>query len=252
MNFILVINNLIQNIFSFVKYIYNYNDNLKKITLLRKILPHGFEDSFLKNKKKYVRKNGCVLFTDVVSYCKMADTYSDTIIYMILDDMYCKFDKIIEKYHGLCKIETIGDAYMAIGDISADEDTSKVQMIQFALELLDEIKNVRTPTHKLEIRIGLHFGSYVVCLLGHINPRLCIVGKNVNLAARLQSTAEPNTIQISESFYKSISKYDFRTAFEKNSRVFLKNIGHIDTYTMRQKKHKKIHKTYSFSLQYNL
>ena len=248
MNFILYIINMIQYVSSLIEYISNYNKNIKKLDLLRKILPHGFDDSFIKNKKKYVRRNGCVLFTDVVSYCKMADTYSDMVIYMILDDMYNRFDKIIEKYTALCKIETIGDAYMAIGDIAIDEDTSKVQMIQFALELLDEIKNVRTPTHKLQIRIGLHFGSYVVCFLGRLKPRLSIVGKNVNLAARLQTTAEPNTIQVSNSFYNSISKYDFHTVFEKNSDVFLKNIGHVETYTLREKIHNKLPKTYSFSI----
>lgn len=206
---------MIQNITLFVKYIFHYNENVKKLELLKNILPYGFDEAFIKKKKKYIRKNGCVLFTDVVSYCKMADTYSDMIIYMILDEMYSRFDKIIEKYSALCKIETIGDAYMAIGDIAIDEDTSKVQMIQYALELLDEIKNVRTPTHNLQIRIGLHFGSYVVCFLGKLKPRLSIVGRNVNLAARLQTTAEPNTIQISNSFYNSISKYDFQTVFEK-------------------------------------
>jgi len=247
MTFILNIINLLNYVYSFIKYIFHYNENVKKLDLLKNILPYGFDKAFIKKKKKYIKRNGCVLFTDVVSYCKMADTYSDIVIYMVLDDMYSRFDKIIEKYSALCKIETIGDAYMAIGDISTDEDTSKVQMIQFSLELLDEIKNVRAPTHNLQIRIGLHFGSYIVCFLGKLKPRLSIVGKNVNLAARLQTTAEPNTIQISESFYNSISKYDFRTVFEKNDSVFLKNIGHVETYTLREKNHKKLTKTYSFS-----
>ena len=247
-----IIKSIIETIFSFFVFVFDYNKNKKKIDLLKQILPYGFDDSFLETRKKYIRKNGCVLFTDVVSYCKIADTYSDIIIYMILNDMYCRFDKIIQKYSALCKIETIGDAYMAIGNIETDNDTSKVQMIQFALELLDEIKNVHTPSHTIQIRIGLHFGSYVVCLLGSLKPRLCIVGKNVNMAARLQTTAEPNTIQISESFYHSISKYDFRSVFEKNNRVFLKNIGDVKTYTLRERKHKCLTKTYSFSIKENL
>ena len=238
----------LKQIFSFFKYFFDYNKNMKKLNLLKNILPYEFDDTFLENRKKYIRKNGCVLFTDVVSYCKMADTYSDMIIYMILNDMYCRFDKIIQKYSALCKIETIGDAYMAIGDIKIDENESKVQMIQFALELLDEIKNVHTPSHVLQLRIGLHFGSYIVCLLGKLKPRLCIVGKNVNLTARLQTTAEPNTIQISKSFYNSISNYDFRSAFEKNDSVFLKNIGDVETYTLRQRRHKRLPRTYSFSI----
>jgi hypothetical protein len=43
------------------------------------------------------------------------------------------------------------------------------------------------------------------------------------------------------------SKYDFRTVFEKNDSVFLKNIGDVETYTLREKIHNKLPKTYSFS-----
>jgi class 3 adenylate cyclase len=246
--YLIELGKLINSALHIFDYLVNYKINVKKMELLTSILPYGLDGIYLNNRKKYYRRTGCVLFTDIVSYCKLADTYSDVIIYLILDDMYSRFDTIIKKYKALYKIETIGDAYMVIGDVREDEDDSKVQMIQFALELLDEIKKVRTPSHMLQIRIGIHFGPYVISVLGKINPRLCFIGKNVNLAARLQSTAEPNTIQISESFYNDISKYDFRSCFTKNEKVFLKNIGEVVTFSLKERIQKSLIKSYSFSL----
>jgi class 3 adenylate cyclase len=209
----------------------------KKIKLLKNLLPFDFDEVYLQNKMKYIsNKNGCILFSDIVSYCEIAEKYSDFIIYMILNDMFSRFDTILQKYKYIQKIETIGDAYMVVGDMYNTEYNNKMflEMVFFALEIMDEVKRVHTPSHTLEIRIGIHFGSYVISVLGKINPRLCIVGKHVNKTARLQSTAEVNTIQISKELYNKINGLDNTLILELNRDVHMKHIGIFDTYTVRR------------------
>jgi len=209
----------------------------KKAKLLQNLLPFDFDEVYLQNKMKYItNKNGCILFSDIVSYCEIAEKYSDFIIYMILHDMFSRFDTILKKYKYIQKIETIGDAYMVVGDMYNTKYNNKmfIEMVYFALEIMNEVKYIHTPSHNLEIRIGIHIGSYVISVLGKLNPRLCIVGRHVNRTARLQSTAEINTIQISKELYNKINGIDDTLVFELNRDVYMKHIGTFDTYTVRR------------------
>jgi class 3 adenylate cyclase len=121
---------------------------------------------------------------------------------------------------------------MVVGNINTfkDEDNLYLDMINFSFELIHLLEK-EICSNKINIRIGIHSGSYIVCLLGKLNPRLCIVGKNVNKTARLQSTSEINKIHISEEFYNKIPKHIIdKYIFDKKENVFLKNIGYDNTY----------------------
>jgi class 3 adenylate cyclase len=179
-----------------------------------------------------------ILFTDIVNYTELAKKYDDKIIFDLLNDVYKKFDNIIKKYSHLQKIETIGDAYMVVGDIYRDTLNHKIvikEIILFALELIKEIKLIKTPDKlPLSIRIGINMGQVSIGILGSEIPRLCVVGNAVNVAARLQSTADPNTIQMSRHIYEQIDELDFDMKFETKFKenVFLKNIGSVNTYNI--------------------
>jgi len=213
-----------------------------KIELLKKILPFGFEKEYIQNTNTNTNKsftNICVLFTDIVSYTELANKYEDTVIFDLLNNVYIKFDKIIKKYYHLQKIETIGDAYMVVGDIFRDNNNYKIsakEITLLALDLIKEIKTIKTPDNNpLSIRIGINLGSVVIGILGNEIPRLCVVGNTVNIASRLQSTSEPDIIQISECMYEILNKINFGTNIEyiKKNNVFLKNIGSINTYYIK-------------------
>jgi len=239
-----IINKL--NIFIPVK-----KENLQ-IELLKKILPLGFEKEYIDNSNANTNinensninyssksfKNICVLFTDIVSYTEIAQKYEDKIIFELLNNIYIKFDNIIKKYYHLQKIETIGDAYMVVGDIFRDNDNNTIavkEIILLAIDLIKEIKSIETPDNKhLSIRIGINIGPVVAGILGNEIPRLCIVGNTVNIASRLQSTAEENTIQISNDIYNIAKNIYFNKNIEYilKKDVFLKNIGSINTYVI--------------------
>ena len=176
---------------------------------------------------------------DIVNYTELANRYkSGDIIFKLLDKVYNQFDNIIKNYAHLQKIETIGDAYMVVGDIYREELNYKgvvKEMIQLGFEFIKEIKTIKTPDDiPLCIRIGINLGNVNVGILGNENPRLCVVGNAVNMAARLQSTAESDTIQMSRNVYEQADDIDFGFDMEytQKNNVFLKNIGTVTTYNI--------------------
>jgi class 3 adenylate cyclase len=232
---------IISNIKNKLLSIIPVNKDFLEKELLKKILPFGLDNHYIKNNNN---NNGspfsmvCVLFTDIVNYTELANRYDDQTIFRLLNNVYILFDNIIKKYRYIQKIETIGDAYMAVGDIyksTKDQNMIIKEIILFALELIREIKAIKTPDKKpLQIRVGINIGDVSIGILGNENPRLCVVGNTVNMASRLQSTADIDTIQISENIYEYIKNINFdnNIQIKKKEKVFLKNIGSVTTYNI--------------------
>jgi len=220
----------------------NNNTDLQSIELLQKILPLGFDKQyFLNSNSNIIVKNFdmiCILFTDIVNYTELAKKYDNKIIFKMLNQLYGAFDTIIKKYTHLQKIETIGDAYMVVGDIYRHQNNHKTvikEMILLALEFVKEVKTIETPDKTpLCIRVGINMGNVSIGILGNEVPRLCVVGNAVNVSSRLQSTANIDTIQMSGHIYEQLEDIKFDTKFDiiKHENVSLKNIGYVTTYNI--------------------
>ena len=212
--------------------------------LLNKILPFGFDKEYIAGAGAGVGAGAkqfnmiCILFTDIVNYTELAQKYDDTIIFQLLNSVYISFDKIIKKYSHLQKIETIGDAYMVVGDIFRNTINHNVvinEILSFAIDIIKEVKIIKTPDNiPLCIRVGINIGSVSIGILGNELPRLCVVGNAVNMAARLQSTAEIDTIQTSSDVYKQLENIEIDKKYEFiiKENVFLKNMGSVTTYNI--------------------
>jgi len=228
------------------------NKTILEQELLKKILPLDLDKEYIANANTYANTYAntnittnakqydmiCILFSDIVNYTELAKKYNNEVIFQLLNNIYVAFDKIIKKYPHLQKIETIGDAYMVVGDIFRNDINHKIvikEIILFAFDIIKEIKTIKTP-HKNEllIRIGINMGSVSIGILGNEIPRLCVVGNTVNVASRLQSTAEIDTIQFSRHIYEQLEEIEFDIKFEiiKKENVFLKNLGSVTTYNI--------------------
>lgn len=210
--------------------------------LLKKILPFDFDKKYIANANANANAKHfdmiCVLFSDIVNYTELAKKYDDTSIFQMLNNIYNTFDNIIKKYPHLQKIETIGDAYMVVGDIFRDYTNHKIvikEIIMFAIDIVKQIKTIKTPNDiQLSIRVGINIGNVSIGILGNEIPRLCVVGNTVNMTSRLQSTADINTIQLSRHIYEQLADIDFGIQLEiiPKENVFLKNMGSVTTYNI--------------------
>jgi len=230
----------------FVDKIPKSNSKLK-LELLKKILPFDLDRDYVNAGAGAGAGAGvgagankeftfiCVMFMDIVNYTELANRYkSGDTIFRLLDNVYCHFDNIIKKYSHLQKIETIGDAYMVVGDIYRRELNHKTvvkEMISLGLDFIREIKTIKTPDQiPLQIRIGINIGNVNIGILGNEIPRLCVVGNAVNMSARLQSTADADSIQISRHVYEQAEEQDMNITYTEKQNVFLKNIGSVTTF----------------------
>jgi adenylate cyclase len=206
--------------------------------LLQSILPYGLDSYAIRGKPTFIKvRYGCILFMDIVSYCKIIGENTDVIVFLILKQIYDIIDSVIEKYKYIQKVETIGDAYMVVGDMDNRNNSNPemyVNMIEFAFEVMDKIKQLRIPDRTVRLRIGIHTGSFVVSFYGKIRPRLCVIGKHINIASRIQSTAEPTSIQISNEMYQTLQRHNVvdKYSYIENRNVVLKNIGDVTAYTV--------------------
>lgn len=218
--------------------------NTLKLELLKKILPLDFDTRLFEDlhtntnaNKEY--SNLCVLLIDIVSYTELANTYSGETIFTLLNTIYNTFDTILKRYTSLQKIETIGDAYMVVGDLYATSKNIEVvvtEILQIALEFICELKKVSSPNAKpLCCRIGIDIGPVNIGILGIDMPRVCVVGHTVNMASRLQTVAEIDTIQISDSLYQISKDLPLDITYVEKENVYLKNIGLRNTYVIHIK-----------------
>ncbi len=99
------------------------------------------------------------------------------------------FAQFIERHHGRIA-NTAGDGLIA-------EFPSVVEAVQCAIEVQQELG--ADANSKLRFRIGVHLGDVIV-------DGADLLGEGVNLAARLQSMAEPGGILISQQVYDQVQK----------------------------------------------
>src|SRR5690349_9961336 len=100
------------------------------------------------------------------------------------------FSKLIERHHGRIA-NTAGDGLIA-------DFPSVVEAVQCAIEVQQELGATASQS-ALRFRIGVHLGDVIV-------DGDDLLGEGVNLAARLQSMAEPGGILISQQVYDQVQK----------------------------------------------
>jgi len=121
------------------------------------------------------------------------------------------FSRFIERHHGRIA-NTAGDGLIA-------EFPSVVEAVQCAIEVQREL--AADSGSDLRFRIGVHLGDVLV-------DGDDLLGEGVNLAARLQSMAEPGGILISQQVYDQVQKklsVGFEYLGEKRPKNFEESVG---------------------------
>lgn len=121
------------------------------------------------------------------------------------------FSRFIERHHGRIA-NTAGDGLIA-------EFPSVVEAVQCAIEVQREL--AADAQSGLKFRIGVHLGDVLV-------DGDDLLGEGVNLAARLQSMAEPGGILISQQVYDQVQKklsVGFEYLGEKRPKNFEESVG---------------------------
>jgi adenylate cyclase len=172
-------------------------------------------------------ENLTVLFADLVGFTAAAQDLPPEQIVGYLDGLVRTFDALAGQ-HGVEKIKTIGDCYMAAAGFDGRAAEGAVAIGRFARAML--VANAGHPplgSRKLDLRVGIHCGPATAGVIGDTRFSYDVWGAAVNAASRMQSQGEAGRIQVSEAF-RNLAKGRFD--FEERGVLEVRGIGLTRTY----------------------
>ena len=173
---------------------------------LKRFLPRQVAEGLLKGElghtQQLERRKVTILFSDMVGFTDLSDSLDPEELSEVLDEYLREMSAVLVS-HGGTLDNYIGDGIMAV--FGAPERTDEqdqawsavraaVAMRSRARELAERIRERGIPAD-LQIRVGVNAGHCTVGVFGSDVLRAYkVVGFAVNVAARLQTEAQPGTI----------------------------------------------------------
>jgi len=173
--------------------------------LLRVLLPENVIRSLLE-KGSYApvhHPEASIMFCDLVGFTRATTTMSPGELVNELSELFGAFDAIAQK-HGITRIKTMGDGYMAVSGIDGNSEGHAARMAEAAFEMLDAVRSQAAHGHPWQCRIGLHSGDLMSGIVGTTRFQFDVMGDNVNVAARVESKGQPMAVTVSEEFLAAL------------------------------------------------
>jgi class 3 adenylate cyclase len=154
-----------------------------------------------------------VFFADAVGSTEQAARSTPEAFADALDALFRRFDEIAAG-HGLEKIKTIGDAYLAVAGAPTPLPHHADAAVGMAVDILSDAGTITWPSgDPIVVRGGIATGPAVAGVIGDRRFAYDLWGDTVNLASRLEVNAEPGRFLVSESTAAQLAdRYDFGPA----------------------------------------
>ncbi|MBC7779627.1 MAG: adenylate/guanylate cyclase domain-containing protein [Proteobacteria bacterium] len=173
-----------------------------------------------------------VIFADIVNFTGVSEELAPGDVIYLLNELFTGFDGFSAQ-HGIEKIKTIGDAYMAAGGLNAHTSDYTAAVGEVALQMLAFMRDRHTPNGApLGLHIGIATGPVGAGVIGSTKFVYDLWGNTVNVASRLASNAELGQVSVDETTYKRLRG---RYRFEGPAFVAAKGKGQITSYFLTGK-----------------
>jgi len=146
-----------------------------------------------------------ILMSDLRGFTPLCEAMSPETVIGILNRYFSHIIGIIHQYKGII-IDFVGDAILVIFDpITSTVEEKAREAVQCGLAMQSVMERVNKENQSLEIPrlsmgIGINAGEVIVGNIGsQFRAKYGVVGAPVNLAQRIQSTAEGGEVVVSES-----------------------------------------------------
>ena len=192
---------------------------------MRAILPERIVDELKSTGTVRARRidGVAVLFADIVGFTSYSDSHDPEEVLESLTEMMQTFEDIA-RTHGLEKLKTIGDSFMAASGLLSPALNPDLQCVTAGLEMIRACEELDSGW---TVRVGIHSGELVAGVLGREKYLFDIWGDTVNTASRVESTGVPGKVSVSRTSWERISH-----AVRGRSRgpVSLKGKGDMETF----------------------
>jgi adenylate cyclase len=174
-----------------------------------------------------------VLFSDLVGFTGLAHNLGVERTVDILDQVVTEFDRLAAA-HGVEKIKTIGDGYMAVAGVSEPQTDHAARLARMALCLPALVARL-SETHgvDLRIRVGIAGGPVMAGVIGADKFSYDVWGETVNLASRLESHGLPGEIQVSRDVREVLGD---EFVFEPRGPIDVKGVGMMETWLLKSER----------------
>ena len=171
-----------------------------------------------------------VLFCDVTNFTAYCDLHEPEEVVSRLDALFVIFERIAAK-HGLEKIKTIGDGFMAVGGLLHKIDDPLGCAVRCGLEMTTTLIDAHLDW---EVRVGVHSGPVVAGVVGQERYQFDIWGDTVNVAARMVGMSSPGSVAATKEIFDQIaSAFDGEALGELD----VKGKGTISVFGLRARAH---------------
>ncbi|MEX0851737.1 MAG: adenylate/guanylate cyclase domain-containing protein [Bauldia sp.] len=188
------------------------------------------------------RKNLTIFFSDIEGFTEISDGMEPERLSFFINTYLSEMANIAIEYGGTID-KFIGDAVLIFfGDPETEGDRNDaLKCVRMALRMRERVRELEKVWHEngiskpLKVRMGINTGY---CTVGNFGSEhrieYTVLGSPVNLAARLQTAAEADTILISESTYLLIENVaECRRMDDMHLKGFARPIGCYRLNAMR-------------------
>ena len=157
-----------------------------------------------------------VLFADIVGFTRMTEEMSPRQTVTILNEIFSLFDGLADK-HGVEKIKTIGDAYMAAGGLDGGAQIHYCDAVaNMALDMIRAVADWRERTgERVQIRVGIGTGPVVAGVIGKKKFIYDMWGDTVNVAFRMAAEAPSGRVQVDPATHRRLyNRFRFGEPFD--------------------------------------
>jgi class 3 adenylate cyclase/pSer/pThr/pTyr-binding forkhead associated (FHA) protein len=143
-----------------------------------------------------LRRNVCILFTDLKGSTSYFEKYGDAAGLMMVHRSTNMLSQCVDRHAGRV-LKTIGDSVMAVYEDPAEAIASAIEM----QEAITSDNKDKEETRRVLVRIGINYG------LGLVKSN-DVFGDVVNVASRVESAAAPEQILISDNMHAALGATD--------------------------------------------
>jgi class 3 adenylate cyclase len=207
-------------------------EHARSEALLHNVLPATIADR-LKRSTDIIADafpEATILFADLVGFTALSASLPPDRLVEMLNHVFSRFDDLVRR-HGVEKIKTIGDAYMAAAGIPVPRADHAEALAALALDIRQVVVDYnRESGMALSLRIGLHSGDVVAGVIGKTRFLYDLWGDTVNTASRMESHGLAGEIQLSDA---TAALLDGKFQVEERGVVDVKGKGPMRAFFLR-------------------
>jgi len=143
------------------------------------------------------------LFADVVGSTRLAERLTPAEAKALIGECVNQMSRAVHEYGGAVQAY-MGDGICAYFGVPTAREDDPERAARAALRIVEVVREYAADVERawgiegFDLRVGINTGQAAVGLVGAVDEQTVAYGDPVNVAARLQSSAEPGTIVVGE------------------------------------------------------